>query len=93
MRIEYVNMQTMNGTPYAYTVGARTNGERGLDTHYFCRRVGVDAEIITEGEVSTEFYPISRLPRAVREFINSPDTNMSWWGSAGDASMYRFTRR
>lgn len=90
-KIGYVNVQTKNGIPYSYVVGYITQSNK-VYTDRIYRPVSKEMESVSEDGVDRRFYPISMLPPFIRNFINSTSTQMSWWGSSGDESMYRFTR-
>jgi hypothetical protein len=55
-----------------------------------CNKVITKANFDKDGKPTYDLYPFAKLPPEVKDFMIDTDTELTWFGSAGDNTLMRF---
>ena len=77
--IKYVSVQLHKGVPFMY--GYMIDG---------CNKVITKANFDKDNKATYDLYPFAKLPQEVKDFMIDTDTELTWFGSAGDNTIMRF---
>lgn len=77
--IKYVSVQLQKGVPFMYCY--MVDG---------CDKVITKANFDKDNKSTCDLYPFAKLPQEVKDFMIDIDTELTWFGSAGDYTIMRF---